>query len=349
MCPTAPVLRRWLASDALHPADFETLATELDRDCLRAWNIRPEAIAEHLHARAQDFKALYPHLRLAGDFLGMAGSDRFFQVAWNLWLPLARKIASRAQQQERPLVWGMLGLQGTGKTTLAFVLHGILNAWGYSVLSLSIDDLYKTYHERCELQQADPRLIWRGPPGTHDVDLGIELLDNICARRVPLEIPRFDKSYFSGAGDRTIPQILDATVDIVLFEGWFIGARPVPEASFDRAPLPIATEADRQFARDCNARLAAYLPLWDRLDALMVLYPDDFRDSLYWRQESEAQARALGKGGMSHHEVVKFVDYFWRALHPELFVKPLLTDPARVDLAVALSPRRVPLRIYAPE
>ena len=344
----AIVLRHWLAGNAPRPSDFERLADSLDRARLHAWDIPAGGALEHLQARADLLQTALPQLVAVGDRLGLAGGDRFLQLAWDLWLPLALKIAARYRQQQRPLVWGILGLQGTGKTTLTGILQALLSVQGYSVLCLSIDDLYKTYRDRQTLQKQDPRLIWRGPPGTHDVDLGIALLDRIRARQVPLQVPRFDKTLFAGAGDRLEPQLLTEPVDIVLFEGWFLGVRPLAEDCFSQAPWPIVTAADRQFARDCNARLAAYVSLWERLDALLALYPDDYRYSLRWRQDAERRSRAVNKGSMSEREVAEFVEYFWRALHPELFVKPLLADAARVDLAIALDAQRQPTRIYKP-
>jgi D-glycerate 3-kinase len=212
---------------------------------------------------------------------------------------------------------------------------------------LSLDDLYKTYSDRQRLRQADPRLIWRGPPGTHDVDLGIEVLDNLrrCSG-VPVRVPRFDKSACGGAGDRTEPEIVEGA-DIVLFEGWFVGVRPIDPAAFDSAPAPIVTPADRAFARDMNAKLRDYLPLWERLDRLMVLYPVDYRLSVQWRKQAEHQMMAAGKSGMSDADIEEFVKYFWKALHPELFVKPLLNSPW-VDLAIEINPDRCAGAIYKP-
>jgi len=343
------ILRRWLASHEPQSSELDRLAASLDRDRLRAWEIAVGGILEHLRSRATLLQAVASQLEAAGDRLRLIEGDRWLQLAWDLWLPLALKISDRYQRLQRPLVWGILGLQGTGKTTLTSILQTILSAQGYSVLCLSIDDLYKTYGDRQVLQAQDPRLVWRGPPGTHDVDLGLDLLDRIRARQIPLQVPRFDKTLLGGAGNRTEPQIATKSIDIVLFEGWFLGVRPIAPQSFSQAPEPIVTAADRQFACDCNARLAAYLPLWDRLDTLLALYPDDYRYSLHWRQDAERLARLAGKGGMSDREVADFVRYFWRALHPELFVKPMLADPTLVDLAVALSAQRQPMRIYRPE
>ena len=90
--------------------------------------------------------------------------DQILGLLWNLWLPLALKIARKKEQKKKPLIQGLLGLQGTGKTTLATILRGILTQFGYHTVTLSLDDLYKTYPERQQLQKDDPRLIWRGPP-----------------------------------------------------------------------------------------------------------------------------------------------------------------------------------------
>jgi D-glycerate 3-kinase len=254
---------------------------------------------------------------------------------WDLWLPLGIKLASQRQQLERPLIQGILGGQGTGKTTMSKVLSLILNQLGYRTLSLSLDDLYKTYSDRLVLTQQDPRLIWRGPPGTHDVDLGLDVLDQIRQSQSSVMVPRFDKSAYRGAGDRTTSEMV-TDIDIVIFEGWFVGVRPINADVFDTAPPPIVTDEDRAFARDINRRLHDYLPLWERLDSLIVLYPTDYRCSLEWRKQAEQQMIAAGKSGMSNAEIEEFVNYFWRSLHPELFIKPLVKDATAVDLVVEI-------------
>ena len=115
------------------------------------------------------------------------------------------------------------------------------------------------------------------------------------------------------------------------------------------APDPIRTEADRQFAVDMNANLQDYLPLWQRLDSLIVLYPADYRFSKQWRQQAEQEAIAAGAAGMSDAEVSEFVDYFWRALHPELFITPLMRNAELVDLVVEINSEHQLDRIYCPK
>lgn len=278
--------------------------------------------------------------------LGIIDEQRIEHNFSNLWLPLALNLAQTSQELDRTFIQGVLGGQGTGKSTLCIILQLILQDLGFSVASLSIDDLYLTYDQRQALQEQDPRLIWRGPPGTHDVQLGLKVIEQCWQPDGTTEVslPRFDKSLFNGAGDRIEPE-MTSQPDILLFEGWFVGVQPVAQNSFDNPPAPIITESDKKFAIDCNQRLQAYLTLWDKLDSLVVLYPEDYRLSQQWRTEAEEKMIAQGKTGMSSQEIAQFVEYFWKALHPELFIKPLTKT---ADLVVEIQRDRNFGHIYQP-
>jgi D-glycerate 3-kinase len=310
--------------------------------------ITAATVAAVVKQRSPLVQAMYPNLlELCCDRWGW--SDCRLDLLWRLWLPLALDIAAYRQRLGRPMIQGILGVQGTGKTTLATIVSLLLQQLGYGVCSLSLDDLYKTYDERRQLYRIDPRLRWRGPPGTHDVDLGLATLQHLRHGQPshPVQLPQFDKAAHRGAGDRTAPKTV-VDIDIVLFEGWFVGVRPIDPAQFDTAPLPIETEGDRQFARDCNARLQDYLPLWEQLDRLMVLYPTDYRLSQQWRQQAEHQMLATGRTGMTDDEIKQFVEYFWRSLHPELLIKPLLHNSRYVDVVVEVNPDHSLNAIYTP-
>lgn len=285
---------------------------------------------ELLSKKVDLFPIIFPKIIILLENLCINNIDNCLKTFWYFWLPLALELAQKKQDNSSSLIIGILGGQGTGKTTLTKILTQIWQCLGLSsiaqrrfTLKLSLDDLYKTYEERQELLKQDSRLIWRGPPGTHDILLGLEIFDRIKKQNYPLEIPRFDKSLHNGMGDRvsfdTVTQ-----ADIILFEGWFMGMQPVTETAFINPPYPIVTEEDKQFALDNNDRLKEYLPLWEKLDYLIILKAEDYRYSLPWRKEAEHKMIQQGKTGMSDSEIEKFVHYFWKALHPEIYLPPLL-------------------------
>jgi D-glycerate 3-kinase len=310
------------------------------------WGITVDTVAAEVETRSHWFRLLYPTLQeFCRSRLGWETVSA--DLLWKFWLPLAMQLKDCQQRIGRPLIQGILGGQGTGKTTLAAILTEILNYWNLQVCQISLDDLYKTYGDRLQLQQIDPRFRWRGPPGTHDVDLGIAVLEQIRSAQFPVWIPRFDKSAHQGAGDRTQFECV-FKADIVLFEGWFVGTQPIEPDCFNVAPSPIETEADRAFAREVNQRLRDYLPLWDLLDRLLLLLPVDYRLSQQWRREAEHRMIASGKSGMSDAEIEQFVAYFWRSLHPELFITPLRQDHQRVDLVVEIDAMHHPGHLYRP-
>jgi D-glycerate 3-kinase len=322
-----------------------TVQAQADPD--GAFAIAPQTA--EFETRSHQFRTLFPALLPHCQALGLTDRDRIAADLWALWLPLAQQLSRDRETLGRPVVQGLLGGQGTGKTTLARILGLILDSFDCRSVQFSLDDLYKSYIERQQLQQADPRLIWRGPPGTHDVAIGIDLLDKLrqARRRLPVIVPRFDKSAVGGLGDKAAPEVVDG-VDVVIFEGWCVGARPVDPQVFDDPPDPIVTESDRTFARDMNDRLFDYVPLWHRLDRLLILQPVDYRLSQQWRKDAEHQMIAQGKSGLSDAEIDQFVAYFWKALHPELFITPLTQNPLLTDLVVEIGRDRTLGRIYRP-
>lgn len=334
------ILQRW--SQGKLPTEKEVeqlLAIELAiPQQAKSFDVNEVNGLEKIIVRSNLFLKVHLEVTQLCQSFGLKNSDHILTTLWILWLPLALKLSEKRRELGRTFIQGILGGQGTGKTTLAVVIGLILEHLGYTTIGVSLDDLYKTYQERQHLQQQDPRLIWRGPPGTHDVELGIELLENF-RKLQPDEsilVPHFDKSAFNGAGDRIEPEKVEG-VDIVLFEGWFVGVHPVNQNAFKNPPLPIVTLEDKLFAKDSNERLKSYLPLWEKLDSLIVLYPIDYHLSKQWRQEAEQKMIASGKSGMSNREIDQFVEYFWKALHPELFIYRLISNPNLVDLVIEIN------------
>ncbi|ELS01386.1 putative kinase [Xenococcus sp. PCC 7305] len=353
---TTSILLNWAHGKQPNAIELEELIKKelANTEKAQAFGVNQDNAQQLIEARAQLFCSAHSNVIEWCHLHGIKDTgNKILNLMWNLWLPLAVNLAELRQKLGRTPIQGILGGQGTGKSFLTSILRLLLNHLGYTTVNLSLDDLYKTHTERFRLQKTDPRLIWRGPPGTHDIYLGLKTLENCLQEDYgePIEIPRFDKSAHNGEGDRGKPETV-AQVDIVLFEGWFVGLRPINESIFDNLaehPLPpIISQKDVRFAKDNNERLKTYAILWEKLDSLFVLYPEDYRYSKQWRKEAEHQMIAEGKTGMSDQEIENFVDYFWRSLHPELFIKILIRQPDVVDLVIKIDKNHNYSKIYKP-
>lgn len=251
------------------------------------------------------------------------------------WRPLAAWIAERAKMAGRPLVVGISGSQGSGKSTLCRVLEALLaSEHGLRAATLSLDDLYLTRVERADLAASvHPLFVTRGVPGTHDVGLGLSVLDVVRAGQAGLILPRFDKALDDRAPEAEWPRVAEP-VDVLLFEGWCVAARPQAEAELIRPINQLEAEEDPDgiWRRHVNTALAGpYRPLFDAPDLTIMLQAPGFEAVLGWRQLQEAKLRARTGSGMTDAQLARFV------MHYERLTRHLLADlPGRADVIVTL-------------
>ena len=261
----------------------------------------------------------------------------------DFYLPMAAWVAEHAQG--RTLVLGLNGAQGTGKSTLARLLERLLErVHGLRVALLSLDDLYLTLEERQRRADAiHPLLATRGVPGTHDVSLGVRTLRAFRDGK-PLAIPRFDKSRDERMPVATWPR-WDGPCDVVIFEGWCLGARPQRRQELD-API---NEVERledptsDWRYYVNRELGGrYQELFAEIDLLVMLRPPDFDRVYAWREQQEARLREAGGGPevMSPSAVRRFVMHFERLTR---FMWEEM--PGRADVVVDLGEDHWPERV----
>ncbi|WP_244624473.1 kinase [Sphingomonas sp. So64.6b] len=253
------------------------------------------------------------------------------------WRPLAAAIAGWRSASAGPLVIGLNGAQGSGKSTLcAFLEQVLLPEHGLSAVTLSLDDLYLTRAARAALAHTvHPLLTTRGVPGTHDIDLGCAILDAL-RRGDHVALPRFSKAL----DDRVPPDQWVAappSPDLILFEGWCVGAIPQSAGALVKPINRLEAEEDidgiwRGYVNDQLA--GAYVRLFAGLDRFIMLRPPDFASVVENRLLQERKLRALqGPGGrvMTDDEVRRFVQHYER-LTRHMFQ----ALPARADILVAL-------------
>ena len=189
-----------------------------------------------------------------------------------------------------PLFVGVQGPQGSGKTFLTSRLRSLLaeSPYSLSVVVLSIDDIYLPHAGLTALAEAHPRnklLHGRGQPGTHDTELGREIIEGLKTindvENGPgqVALPVFDKSLFGGEGDRASQaQVVRGPVDVVVLEGWCVGFYPVRkevvEERWERPVLGLDEFDMRAFVSledvlVVNDLLRSYVEWWGALDALI--------------------------------------------------------------------------------
>ena len=99
-------------------------------------------------------------------------------------IPISFWISKRVNKK-KPLIIGLAGGQGSGKTTISSILTLILQKYfRLNIFKVSIDDFYKTRKDRKILsKKKNSLLMTRGVPGTHDIDLMLSFFKKVKAKK----------------------------------------------------------------------------------------------------------------------------------------------------------------------
>ncbi len=265
--------------------------------------------------------------------------DQFRLTFDNVCVPMAARATALHRAKQRTIVLGLCGAQGSGKSTIAAAAVALLRSEGLNAVCLSLDDVYLGREARAWLAgKVHPLLAVRGPPGTHDVALACSILDSLALPQAT-PLPSFDKAF-----DERKPKSAWATaqgpVDVVIFEGWCVGAKAQTEAqladpinALERTQDPSGawrTYGNRQLREP-------YQALFARLDNLVLLAAPGFEVVQAWRAEQERKLRDRTGHGMTETEVARFI------LHYERLTRWILQEmPDRADWTIPLDSTRNP-------
>jgi D-glycerate 3-kinase len=259
--------------------------------------------------------------------------DAYLETAQHWFDPLAQQLAGQCRKQPgRPLLIGINGSQGSGKSTLSEYLRLVLQwDWNLRAVVLSLDDVYLTKSRRELLAlKIHPLLATRGVPGTHDMELAEATLQQLLQPGATGEvrIPRFDKA----ADDRKPEAQWDRVttpVDVVILEGWCLGIPPQQEADLLQPVNELEAREDPQgiWRRYVNQAIEReYLPLYRQVQQWLMLRAPSFDCVYNWRMEQESKLvpGEHSQGVMDAGQVARFIQFFQRLTEHGLEALPPL-------------------------
>ena len=248
--------------------------------------------------------------------------DSYAADANNWFVPLISHIENQLSSASNlPILIGINGAQGTGKSTLAKLITALLTEKGHNVANLSIDDFYLSKAKRQQLAtEVHPLLVSRGVPGTHDTNQALRTIQALktASDSDTVILPKFDKSIDDCCTEESWPSV-KGSVNVIILEGWFVGARPQDSAELETPinPLESNEDSDGQWRHFVNQQLEAhYQIMFSQLDLLIMLKAPAFEQVYEWRklqeQKLRKQAGDAATGLMNDTEITRFIQHFER-------------------------------------
>ena len=253
-------------------------------------------------------------------------------------IPISLYLIKQFPKREKPYFICFTGGQGSGKTTLSFFVQKVLNeTFNRPAMGFSIDDIYKSQEERRALaNNVHPLCYVRGVPGTHDINMGLDLIDQLSRANqdTQTKIPSFCKPE-----DKHYPiedwPVYIGKPDFIFFDAWCGGARPLPEEDWlpPLNQLEAEEDPDGIWSKWSNKELSKdYQTLFSLFDVLlMIKVPSmDFVYESRWIQEQTLAKTVtdpvLKKKIMTRDQVYRFVMHYERLTHYILEELPDFSD-----------------------
>ena len=202
------------------------------------------------------------------------------------------------------------GSQGSGKSSLSKLIKLYLEKFcNKSVVIISMDDFYLSKNQRTQLSKnIHPLFLTRGVPGTHDLELMNKKIKQIFNKEFPIYLPIFDK--VSDSRKRTYKKVLKA--DIVIFEGWCAGARPVDQNYLHKNFNNLEKHKDKNFIwrNSYNRYLNEYQKLFSQFNFFIYFQFNHWDHVLNWKYKQELELRDKKKDLGLKKYLREFIQYY---------------------------------------
>ena len=247
---------------------------------------------------------------------------------WGVGFPLLTALEQRARSGVRSVV-GLSGLPGCGKSSLAAWIQQVSRELGLSLAVVSLDDFYWPAEKMDLAMAGNPWSVPRALPGSHDLALMQQCLQEWTAGG-DWNAPRFDKSLRQGRGDRA--GWTSSTAEVVLLEGWFVGASPDATSSLD----PQLSAAEQQYRPEVLSALQNYQSSWLQLSELWHLRAPAVSATRLWKTQQENSMQAAKGVQLPKQDLDQFIRMIETAL-PQAALQTI----SEADVVVELTEDRV--------
>lgn len=243
------------------------------------------------------------------------------------------------ESSSTPLLF-VSGAQGIGKST---AMKQLFSTHKGEIAILGLDDFYLSKAERMKLaQEVSPLFETRGPPGTHDIPLFYDVLNQLtnATATSKTKLPVFDKTMDERAPAQHF-KTFQGKPRAIVFEGWLIGALPMQKNETD---LPL----NRIEAEDKNAKWrnhqevllnTIYADLWDKASHFFHIEAPSFEIVAQWRIQQEETTLGLQTGTLPR-ERREWVENF--VLYYERLTKRMLDGGKRDGVVLKVDATRQP-------
>ena len=287
---------------------------------------------ENHHFNYQKVKKKYLKFLSTQEVMSEPFRDKLGQLN-KFYLPISKMIKEEYLKNKKTKLIGLTGGQGTGKSTISNILKIILKeAYKLETVIFSIDDFYKTFHERKNMSnKISPLFLTRGVPGTHDTKMLYRCIKKLKGNKFDkIMIPKFDKSL-----DERLPKNRWLKVkkkpNIVIFEGWCVGIKAQKKKDLTDPINKLEKHRDNKkiWRKYVNSKLnKEYKKIFNLIDKLIFLKVPSFQYVYKWRLLQEKKLRITGKGKktMTDKQISNFIMFYERLTKYMLKILPSSAD-----------------------
>ena len=163
-----------------------------------------------------------------------------------------------------------------------------------------------------------PLFATRGVPGTHDIYLAKNFFNSIKIKSFrKIKLPKFDKSTDDRVKSKYFFNVKKKP-EIVIFEGWCVGAKPQSFSSIKK-PINILEkneDKDLIWRKNINEKLKKeYNFFFSMIDYLIFIKIPNFKMVFKWRllQENKLRKKSIrNKKIMKYNKIKRFIMFYQR-------------------------------------